>query len=42
MKIESLSPDNLTAIFLSLGILLLSAFVCGKIFTFLKAPKVIG
>ncbi|EAI3897705.1 cation:proton antiporter [Campylobacter lari] len=42
MKIESLSPDNLTAIFLSLGILLLSAFVFGKIFTFLKAPKVIG
>ncbi|MCV3371249.1 cation:proton antiporter [Campylobacter lari] len=42
MKIESLSPDNLTAIFSSLGILLLSAFVFGKIFTFLKAPKVIG
>ncbi|HEA6929761.1 TPA: cation:proton antiporter [Campylobacter lari] len=42
MKIESLSPDNLTAIFLSLGILLLSAFVFGKIFTFLKTPKVIG
>ncbi|MCV3383911.1 cation:proton antiporter [Campylobacter lari] len=42
MKIESLSPDNLTAIFLSLGVLLLSAFVFGKIFTFLKAPKVIG
>lgn len=42
MKLESLSPDNLTAVFLSLGILLLSAFLFGKIFTLLKAPKVIG
>ncbi|WP_201736916.1 hypothetical protein [Campylobacter armoricus] len=42
MKFESLSPDNLTAIFLSLGILLLAAFVFSKIFTFLTAPKVIG
>ncbi|EJK6693124.1 cation:proton antiporter domain-containing protein [Campylobacter coli] len=42
MKFESLSPDNLTAVFLSLGVLLLAAFIFGKIFTFLKAPKVIG
>ncbi|WP_270991582.1 cation:proton antiporter [Campylobacter upsaliensis] len=42
MKFESLSPDNLTAIFLSLGILLFSAFLFGKVFTVLKSPKVIG
>lgn len=41
MKFEFLSPDNLTAVFLSLGVLLLAAFIFGKIFTFLKVSKVI-
>lgn len=42
MKLATLSPENLTATFLSIAILLLMAFVCGKIFVIMKAPKVIG
>lgn len=42
MKFETLSPENLSSIFLALGILLFSSFIFGKLFVFLKAPKVIG
>lgn len=42
MKFESLSPENISIIFLSLGVLLFSSFVFGKLFTLFKAPKVIG
>ncbi|TQR32964.1 cation:proton antiporter [Campylobacter sp. MIT 99-7217] len=42
MKLQTLSPDHLTSLFLALAILLLSAFVFGKIFEALKTPKVIG
>ena len=42
MKLQSLSPEHLTSLFLALAILLLSAFVFGKLFEALKTPKVIG
>lgn len=42
MKFDTLSPENLSAVFFATGILLLCAFVFGKIFVWLKSPKVIG
>ncbi|MCL9821312.1 cation:proton antiporter [Helicobacter sp. 14348-15] len=42
MKLEILSSENIALTFLSIAILLLSAFIWGKIFVAIKSPKVIG
>lgn len=42
MKIPVLSSSELAILLASLAILLLSAFICGRIFVLLKAPKVAG
>ncbi len=42
MKLAVLNPAELSTIFIALGLLLLSAFLSGKMFSFIKAPKVIG
>ena len=42
MKLEVLSASELNCTILALFILLFSAFICGRLFEAIKAPKVIG
>ena len=39
---QTLSSNELTITILALLLLLISSFICGKIFELIKAPKVIG